>query len=329
MEIENYRYIVLFVLLPLMGILLARYIKWRINKCRLFAEEQFHDRLFGKKRRLDRWFPYVYLSALGFLLLSILGIVGKSHEVESERRMINTIFLLDVSNSMNAEDVSTTRLENAKSIIAGILKGVKEVRVGVVVFAGEAHSIVPLTTDISAVETYVQALESSVIKAQGTDFLAAMKVAVEKFKTFPQNSRTAVLISDGEDHEGQTEAIKLAEKEGISVVSIGVGTEEGAPIPEYYYGRLMDYKRDIYGETVISKRQETSLKNISLATGGIYIDGNDAEKSVNQTLDYLSKPHGGTLAVIKSQFVTHYYQYPLALALGLFFFIYIFRLDDF
>lgn len=330
MGIDNYWYVLLFMLLPLLGIGLINYLRWQRRKRVEFAEYKFHYQLFGKIGFLVKIFPFLYILAFVFLLLSILGIVGEREEIEVSQKTNNIIFLLDVSNSMNAEDVYPNRLENAKNIVVNTLKEINGGRVGIVVFAGEAHSVMPLTTDISAAKTYVEALESSVIKMQGTDFLEAMKVAVRRFDAVPQGSRTIVMISDGEDNEDNESAmIKIAKDEGISVVSIGVGTDEGSPIPEYYLGQLMGYKQDLYGEIIISKLQKNALKNIATTTNGIYIEGNDVEQSVRKIINYLSKQSSKTFVKIKSQNATHYYQYFLIVALGLFFIIYIFKMHEF
>ena len=199
-------------------------------------------------------------------------------------------------------------------------------KVGIVVFAGEASSIMPLTTDFTAAETYVGGVETSVVKIQGTDFLNGMKTAADKFKNVAKGSRKIVLLSDGEDNEGNEKAaIKLANKEGILVVSVGIGTEEGAPIPEYVFGQLMGYKTDLSGQTVISKRQVSALNNIAAETGGTYVDGNSLENATSQIIDALKKTSSSAETVVKSQNAIHYYQYFLGVSL--FFFLLIFLLN--
>src|SRR5690606_2169675 len=122
-------------------------------------------------------------------------------------------------------------------------------------------SIMPLTTDFTAAEAYIGAVETNIVKIQGTDFLRGLTAVAEKFKNISKGSRKVVLLSDGEDNEGNEKAaIKLAKREGISVITVGIGSEEGAPIPEYVFGQLMGYKTDLNGETVISKRQKNSLE---------------------------------------------------------------------
>ncbi|MGZ5196835.1 MAG: vWA domain-containing protein, partial [Kaistella sp.] len=214
----------------------------------------------------------------------------------------------------------------AKNIIINTMFKMKNDKVGIVVFAGEASSIMPLTTDFTAAETYVGGVETSVVKIQVTDFLNGIGTTADKFKNIAKGSRKVVLISDGEDNEGNEKAaIKLARNEGIHVVSVGIGTEEGAPIPEYVFGQLMGYKTDLSGQTVISKRQINALKNIAEETGGSYIDGNSLDNATSQIIDALAKTSSSSETIVKSQNAIHYYQYFLGISI--FFFLLIFLLN--
>jgi len=320
----NNLYLLLLLLLPLLGIIIAGYIKWKNRKKTVFAEARFQDELFEKKSGFSRFFPVLYLIATLFLILSIVDLLSGSEEVKTKQKMNNVIFLLDVSNSMNAQDVEQNRLTQAKNIIINTMFKMKNDKVGIVVFAGEASSIMPLTTDFTAAETYVGGVETSIVKIQGTDFLNGMKTTADKFKNIAKGSRKVVLISDGEDNEGNEKAaIKLANREGIHVVSVGIGTEEGAPIPEYVFGQLMGYKTDLTGQTVISKRQLNALKNIAEETGGSYVDGNNLDDATSQIIDALSKTSSSSETIVKSQNAIHYYQYFLGISILFFLIIFL------
>ncbi|MBH1960210.1 MAG: VWA domain-containing protein [Flavobacteriia bacterium] len=320
----NNWYLLLLLLLPLLGIIIAGYVKWKNRKKTVFAEARFQDELFEKKSGFSRFFPVLYLIATLFLILSIVDLLSGSEEVKTKQKMNNVIFLLDVSNSMNAQDVEQNRLTQAKNIIINTMFKMKNDKVGIVVFAGEASSIMPLTTDFTAAETYVGGVETSIVKIQGTDFLNGMKTTADKFKNIAKGSRKVVLISDGEDNEGNEKAaIKLANREGIHVVSVGIGTEEGAPIPEYVFGQLMGYKTDLTGQTVISKRQLNALKNIAEETGGSYVDGNNLDDATSQIIDALSKTSSSSETIVKSQNAIHYYQYFLGISILFFLIIFL------
>ena len=322
----NYWYLLLLLLLPLLGFLMLNFVRWKNRRKDTFAESRFQETLFEKKSGFSKVLPVLYLIATLFLVLSIVDLLSGSEEVKTKQKMNNVIFLLDVSNSMNAQDVQPNRLDEAKNIIVQTMNKMTNDKVGIVVFAGEASSIMPLTTDFTAAETYIGGIETNIIKIQGTDFLSGMKTVAEKFKNVAKGSRKVVLLSDGEDNEGNEKAaIKEANREGISVITVGIGTEEGAPIPEYVFGQLMGYKNDMTGQTVISKRQINALQNIAAETGGTYVDGNNLDNATAQIIDGLKKTSTSSESIVKSQNAIHYYQYFLGVSI--FFFLLILLLN--
>lgn len=324
--IDNYWYLLLLLLLPVLAIIIFRYQKWKNQRKTIFAETRFQEELFEKKTKFSKILPILYITATLFLVLSIVDLLSGNEEVTSKQKMSNVIFMLDVSNSMNAQDVEPNRLDQAKNIMINTIGQMKNDKVGIVVFAGEANSIMPLTTDFTAAETYIGGIETNIIKLQGTDFLSGLERVASKFKNIAKGSRKVVILSDGEDNEGNEKAaIKLAKKEGISVITVGIGSEEGAPIPEYVFGQLMGYKSDASGETVISKRQVKALQDIATATGGTYVDGNNIESATSQIIDGLEKTTTTSEIMVKSQNAIHYYQYFLAVSI--FFFLLIFFLN--
>lgn len=322
----NYWYLLLLLLLPLLAFFLIRYLQWKKKKREVFADSKFHEELFEKKSAFTKFFPVLYLLATLFLIFSIIDLLSGSEEVETHQKLNNVIFMLDVSNSMNAEDVDPSRLTEAKNLMINTMQKMRNDKIGIVIFAGQASSIMPLTTDYNSAETYINAIETNSMQIQGTDFLKAMEIAVQKFKNVNKGARKVVLLSDGEDNEGNDDdAIRLANKEGIMVTSVGIGSEEGAPVPEYVFGQLMGYKSDRNGETVISKRQTEALSKMAQATGGTYIDGNNINEAPDRILDALNKKMSSTLTLVKSQNANHYYQYFLAISIFFFAIIYIFN----
>jgi Ca-activated chloride channel homolog len=322
----NYWYLLLLLLLPLLAFFLVRYLKWKKKKREIFADSQFHEHLFEKKSGFTKFFPALYLIATLFLIFSIIDLLSGSEEIKSNQRLNNVIFMLDVSNSMNAEDIDPSRLTEAKNLMIQTMQKMKSDKVGIVIFAGQATSIMPLTTDYNSAENYLSGIETNSMQIQGTDFLNGMKSATEKFKNISKDARKVVLLSDGEDNEGNDDAaIKLAKREGIMVTSVGIGTDEGAPVPEYVFGQLMGYKMDMNGQTVISKRQTEALKKMAQSTDGSYIDGNNINEAPDRIIDALNRKTGTSETLVKSQNANHYYQYFLAVSIFLFFLIYIFN----
>lgn len=152
-SLGNYWYLFLLLLVPLLAVVLVNYRKWKKNRRNTFAETRFQDELFENKSRFYIVFPVLYFIAFVFLIFSIVDLLGGKEEIKSSQKMNNVIFVLDVSNSMNAEDVEPNRLTLAKNLIINTMQKMTNDRVGIVVFAGEASSIMPLTTDYSAAET--------------------------------------------------------------------------------------------------------------------------------------------------------------------------------
>lgn len=322
----NYWYLFLLLLLPLLAYFLIRFLRWKKQRKEIFADNQFHELLFEKKSGFTKFFPALYLIATLFLIFSIIDLLSGSEEIKTNQKLNSVIFMLDVSNSMNAEDIDPSRLSQAKNLMINTMQKMKNDKVGIVIFAGEATSIMPLTTDYNSAETYINAIETNSMQIQGTDFLKGMQAAANKFKNVSKCARKVVLLSDGEDNEGNDNAaIKLAKKEGIMITSVGIGSDEGAPVPEYVFGQLMGYKTNINGETVISKRQTDALKRMAESTGGTYIDGNNINEAPDKIIDALNKKMSSSETLVKSQNAIHYYQYFLAVSIFFFFLIYIFN----
>lgn len=322
----NNWYLLLLLLLPLLSFFLINFLRWKKRKRELFADPKFHEVLFEKNSGFLKVFPVLYFLATLFLIFSIIDLLSGSERIETNQKMNNVIFMMDVSNSMNAEDIDPDRLTQAKNLIINTIHELKNDKIGIVVFAGEAVSVMPLTTDYGSVENYISDLQTKDITIQGTDFLQAMESAAAKFKNINKGARKVVLISDGEDNEGNdNSAIRLANKEGITITSVGVGSDEGAPIPVYEYGQLQGYKFDSNGETVISKRQTEALRKMAQSTGGNYIDGNNMHDAPKRIADELNKKAANTSTTVKTQNANHYYQYFLVVSIFLFVIIYLFN----
>ena len=325
-EFGNYRYFGLLLVLLMAVYLLWDFSKWRKKKREFFAESRFQKHIFGEKSRFSGVLTLFYILSFLLLILSFVDIVkNEKTEMSVEKASSDVIFLVDVSNSMNSNDIEPSRLEQAKLILNKTLNQLGEERVGIVVFAGEARMMMPLTTDYSSVDIYLENLSSDLIKRQGTDFLLAMEETEKKLKKGTSGLKKVVLISDGEDNEGNHDAaVNLAQKNNIAVTSVGIGTEEGGAIPELQFNLYQDYKKDEDGNTVITKRETQALKTISEKTGGVYIDGNSVEKAANEIIKDIksNQKDGGKASKISILNKEHYYQWFLTGALVLLLLIY-------
>lgn len=222
---------------------------------------------------------------LAFALL-VLALAGPKWGARTEmlpRRGLDVVFALDVSTSMRARDVRPDRLERAKAEIGVLLDRLREHRVGLVAFAGSAFVQCPLTTDVEASRAFLRALSPEAIPQGGTalaeGLLTSLNLFLAEEEADPdsaQAGRLLVVITDGEDHEGALDEVGAALKEaGIGVVLIGVGSEMGEPIPlTDEQGRVIGYKKDRSGETVMTRMSPDTLESVAARAGGTFLSGN-------------------------------------------------------
>jgi len=198
--------------------------------------------------------------------------------------------VLDVSNSMLAEDIKPNRLERAKMAISNLIDRLQGDRIGIVVFAGNAYKQLPLTTDYSAAKLFLSAVDTKIIPTQGTAIGEAINMAVQSFDD-KQHNKAIVVITDGENHEDDAVgAAKNAVEKGIKVFTIGMGLPEGSPIPLYdRNGNKLGFKKDRSGKTVITKLNEDMLRQIAAAGNGSYVRAGNASTGLSKVLDDINK----------------------------------------
>jgi Ca-activated chloride channel family protein len=233
-----------------------------------------------------------------------------------ERKGIDLVIAIDVSESMLAQDIKPNRLQRARQAISRLVDELKNDRIGIVVFAGKAYTQLPITTDYSAVRLFISNISAESIPVQGTAIAEAINLAVDLFDE-TETDKAIIVISDGEDHEGDViESAKNAVKKNIRIYTIGMGLPDGAPIPVIdRYGMQQGFKRDRNNNTVISKLDENMLKEIAEAGMGNYVRANNTQVGLRIIFDEISKLEK---TEIESRMFTDYenrFQYFLAPAL--------------
>ena len=233
------------------------------------------------------WKFTLLIVALILLIIAVARPQYGQQEKTIKRQGIEVMVALDVSNSMLAEDVAPNRLDRAKQILSKMIDNMVDDKVGLVVFAGDAFTQLPITCDYVSAKMFLNTITPNLIPTQGTAIGAALQTAITSFG--PQESdagRAIILITDGENHED--DAIAAAEKAnelGIQVFVIGIGKPEGAPIPK---PGTNDYFKDRAGQVVVSRLNEDMCKKIALAGNGIYVrcdNTNTAMRALQQELD--------------------------------------------
>lgn len=206
------------------------------------------------------------LFAYAFVILGFANPQIGTKQEKVKREGIDVIIALDVSNSMMSEDVKPSRLDRAKNFISNFIDKLSNDRLGMIVFAGNAYMQMPLTVDYSAAKMYLRTINPDMMPTQGTNFAEAIDLAMQGFVKEDNSHKALLIITDGEDNEGGVdEKIAEAAKQGIKIFTIGVGSENGSPIPA---GN--DFKRDENGNIVLSKLNETMLRDVAAKGNGKY-----------------------------------------------------------
>lgn len=215
-----------------------------------------------------------------FLVFVAIARPQKGYEWrEVKRKGIDILFAVDTSRSMLAEDLTPNRLERARLGIIDFVARLEGDRVGLIPFAGSAFALCPLTLDYEAFRESLNALDTDLIPRQGTDLASAIKEAERLFDENGNNHRVLILLTDGEDLQGDViDAAEAAAKKGMAIYTVGVGSPEGATMPIRYQNGRTDFVRDEDGKVVKTKLDEETLKKIAEVTDALYVQlGRGAE----------------------------------------------------
>jgi len=299
----------------------------RKNILNKFADKSMHPILlpiFSKGKNLIRFI--IILFAIVFLLIAAANPqIGTKVENVKESG-IDIYILLDVSLSMQAQDIQPSRLEKAKFEISNLISKLRGDRIGLVVFAGEAFVQFPLTSDYSAANLFLSAANVNSVPEQGTAIASAMKLATKSFDYSSKTERVMVIFTDGEDHQGDIQqAINNAKEHSIKVYTIGLGSPDGVPIPVYNsQGQQIGFKKDQQGNVVLTKLDESVLKNIASQTGGQYFraaNNRDELDMIYKDLSTLRKTEFGEKKVTDYEDRFYYFLPPAIILLLLEFFM--------
>ena len=195
------------------------------------------------------------------------------------------MIVLDVSNSMLAEDYSPNRLERAKLAIARLVDKLRDDRIGLIVFAGNSFVQLPITTDYVSAKMFLNSISTESVPVQGTAIGDAINTAIRSFSSQSEKSRAVIVITDGENHEDDpVAAAKQAAQLGVRVFTIGVGSSEGKPIP--MNGELL---KDKDGNIVVTRLDESVLQEVASAGNGVYVRAGNSEFGLNPIIDDIRK----------------------------------------
>ena len=253
----------------------------------------------SKKRQI--WKVVLIIFAVFFMILALARPQIGTRLEEVRREGVDILIALDVSLSMKAEDIKPNRLEKAKHEISSLIDMMKGDRVGLIAFAGVPFVQCPLTLDYGAAKLFLNIMDVNLIPQPGTGIAKAIDMAVKTFESRERKYKVLILITDGEDHmEDPLEAAKRAEKDGVVIYTVGVGSIKGVPIPMYSENSSnIGFKKDRKGQVVTSKLDEVTLEKIALQTNGKYFRASGGEDELKKIYEDISRMEKKELASVK------------------------------
>ncbi len=278
-ELEKSSYFYLFTLLPLVVVAFLYLLFWKRRAQRNFADSALLKQLspnYSSNKPILKF--VVVLLALSALIIGLVNPqIGTKLETV-KREGIDIVFAVDVSKSMLAEDIAPNRIEKSKQIVSQIINQLGTDRIGIIAYAGSAYPVLPITTDYSIAKMFLQDINTDMVSSQGTAINEAIEVASNYFDDSNQTNRLLVLLSDGEDHsEDAVSAAEKAKELGMKIVTIGIGTPNGGPIPLKENGVVSGFLRNKQNEVVVTKMNIEILEKIATITQGKYIDGTNTK----------------------------------------------------
>ncbi|HLP19120.1 MAG TPA: VWA domain-containing protein, partial [Chitinophagales bacterium] len=275
----------LWAVVPML-LLFLYFQNWRSRNLAKFANSSLLGQLTPDVSFNKHLLKFILLSlAFQFIVIGFANPQVGTKQEKVKRQGIDVFIAIDVSNSMLSEDIKPNRLMRAKNFISNFIDELHNDRLGMIVFAGRAYLQMPLTVDYSAGRMYLKTVNTNLMPTQGTNIAEAVNMARENFVKEDNKHKALIIITDGEDNEGGTdEAIADAVKEGVKVFTIGVGTDNGGPIPVG-----SDFKRDESGNIVLSKMNQPMLRELAAKGNGKYFQLGSGKDEINAIFKELGR----------------------------------------
>lgn len=290
-ELAHPYYFYLLLAVPVVVLIYLVTVLWKRRTRKKFGDIELLQQLTPERSKAKPVLKLILvLIAIASLSVALVDPKIGTRLETVKRKGVDIVFALDVSKSMLAEDIVPSRMEKAKQLVSRTLDKLVSDRVGIIIYAARAYPQLPITTDYGAARLFLKNVNTDLIPSQGTALADAIDLATEYYNDEDQKNRVLILLTDGEDHEnGYLDAAEEAKKAGIRIFTIGIGTEQGAPIPINQNGYNAGYKKDRQGNVVVSKMHPDVLKKIADATNGEYINGANTRETVEKITDALGK----------------------------------------
>ncbi len=291
-QFANPTYLYLLIALPLVALFYFYSNYKRRKRIEKYGDPTLLEKLMPEvsKNRPDVKF-WLTWAALGMLIFTLARPQFGSKMEKQKRSGVETIIALDISNSMLAEDITPSRLEKSKKLISRMVDEFTNDKVGLIVFAGDAFTQLPITSDYVSAKMFLESISPSLISSQGTNIGGAIQLAMKSFTPQEGVGRAIVVITDGENHEGGAlEAAKAAAEKGVQVYVLGIGSTDGSPIPTEKGNN--EFRKDKDGNVIVTRLNEEMCRNIAQAGNGVYIrvdNSNSAQRALQKEIDKLAK----------------------------------------
>ena len=320
-QLEETTYLYILILLPIILLVFLYNKYWQ----KITIKKYFDDATFNfLSPELSSTKSYIKTS-LTLLIISILvfGLVNPKIGTELKtvkREGVDIVFAIDVSKSMLAEDIAPNRIFKAKRLVSEIFNKLGSDRVGIIAYASTAIPVLPITNDFSSAKMFLESLNTDMLSSQGTSIVEAIELSKGYFDDENQTNRVLCILSDGEDHDyDENQFISTLSDSGIIILSVGLGSTKGAPIPIKENNIVKSYKKDDKGEVVITKLNDELLKKIATQSSGKYIKGDNTSLVVDEIINELKEMDKKEFE--SKQFVSFKDQFQWFLGAGLLLFL--------
>ncbi len=265
---------------------------WKQKAYKRFGETSVISRLMPDVSSVRSLMKFIALMlAVAFLIMALARPQTGSKLEKSKHKGVELMIALDVSTSMNAEDIKPSRLGRAKQAISKLIDQLDNDKIGLIVFAGKPYVQLPITTDYAAAKMFLNTVSTDMVPEQGTAIGSAIDMAAQSFDFNDKTKNKAIiLITDGENFEDDAiQAAKAAVENGINIHTIGMGLPEGSPIPIYKNGVATGFKQDNEGKTVVTKLDESMLQEIAATGKGIYVRASNSDVGLKKIMEEIDK----------------------------------------
>ena len=317
-QLDEISFIYLGLIIPILFLVFLIFRRWQKKSVRKYFDINTIKFLSPEISNSKPLLKFIIISfALLMLVISLVNPKIGTELKTVKREGVDIVFAIDVSKSMLAEDIAPNRIIKSKRIVSELFNNLGSDRVGIIAYASTAIPVLPITTDFSSARMFLESLNTDMLSSQGTSIAEAINLSKNYFNDENQTNRVLCVISDGEDHEIQNNNLSdIAKEAGITIISIGVGSTNGAPIPIKENDIVKSYKKDDKGEVVITKLNENILKDMATQTGGIYFKGDNTNSVVSSIVDELKEMDKQEFE--SKQFVSFKDQFQWFLFVGLF-----------